>query len=96
MASITDCLKKGEFAWSNAAAQLFVVLTQEGHPVAYFSEKLNDAKQKYSTYDKHFLGFVVSSNGVSINPEKVRDIEEWPEPKTIRVVRSFHGLDTFY
>lgn len=27
------------------------VLTQEGRLVAFFSEKLNEAKQKYSTYD---------------------------------------------
>ena len=26
------------------------VLSQEHHPIAYFSEKLNDSKQKYSTY----------------------------------------------
>ena len=29
-----------------------VVLSQEDMPIAYFSEKLNDAKQKYSSYDK--------------------------------------------
>jgi len=28
------------------------VLSQECHPVAYFSEKLNKAKQKYLTYDR--------------------------------------------
>ena len=28
------------------------VLSQEQRPVAYFSEKLNEAKQKYSSYDK--------------------------------------------
>ena len=28
------------------------VLAQDGNPIAYFSEKLNDAKQKYSTYVK--------------------------------------------
>ena len=27
------------------------VLSQEGRPVAYFSEKLNDAKRKYFVYD---------------------------------------------
>jgi hypothetical protein len=31
------------------------VLHQECHPIAYFSEKLNEAKQKYSTYDKEFM-----------------------------------------
>jgi len=30
------------------------VLSQECHPIAYFSEKLNEAKQKYSTYDNEF------------------------------------------
>lgn len=30
------------------------VLRQEGKPLAYFSEKLNDAKRKYSTYDLEF------------------------------------------
>lgn len=34
------------------------VLSQERHPVAYFSEKLNEAKQKYSTYDKEFYAVV--------------------------------------
>ena len=34
------------------------VLSQERHPIAYFSEKLNDAKQKYSTYDKKFYAII--------------------------------------
>ncbi|XP_076935923.1 uncharacterized protein LOC143602821, partial [Bidens hawaiensis] len=29
-------------------------LSQLGRPIAYFSEKLNDAKRRYSTYDKEF------------------------------------------
>jgi hypothetical protein len=28
------------------------VLSQEDRPIAYFSEKLNEEKEKYSTYDK--------------------------------------------
>lgn len=34
------------------------VMSQEGHPIAYFSEKLNDVKQKYSTYDKEFYAVI--------------------------------------
>lgn len=36
------------------------VLSQEGRPVAFFSEKLNEAKQKYSTYDLEMYGIVQS------------------------------------
>ena len=34
------------------------VLSQEGRPVAYFSEKLNGARQNYSTYDLEFYAIV--------------------------------------
>ena len=35
-----------------------VVLSQEVKPIAYFSEKLNDAKKKYSIYDQEFDAIV--------------------------------------
>ncbi|XP_074570594.1 uncharacterized protein LOC141827268 [Curcuma longa] len=38
------------------------VLSQEGRPIAFFSEKLNDAKRKYSTYDKEFYAIVRALN----------------------------------
>jgi hypothetical protein len=34
------------------------VLTQEDRPIAYFSEKLNETKMKYSTYDKEFYAII--------------------------------------
>ena len=43
-----------------------------------------------------FLGFIVSEHDISANPEKVRVIREWPEPKSITETRSFHGLTSFY
>lgn len=43
-----------------------------------------------------FLGFVVSSDGMSADPKKVHAIVEWSEPRHIHEVHSFHGLATFY
>lgn len=34
------------------------VMSQLGRPIAYFSEKLNDGKRRYSTYDKEFYAIV--------------------------------------
>ena len=34
------------------------VLTQEGKPLAFFSEKLCDSRRKYSTYDKEFYAIM--------------------------------------
>lgn len=43
-----------------------------------------------------FLGYIVSHNGIHVDEEKVRTITDWPTPKTVGDVRSFHGLAIFY
>jgi hypothetical protein len=35
-----------------------VVFSQDNRPVAYFSEKLNGTKKKYSTYDKECYSII--------------------------------------
>ncbi|XP_019104879.1 uncharacterized protein LOC109134920 [Beta vulgaris subsp. vulgaris] len=41
-------------------------------------------------------GYIVSNEGVRVNPSKVQAILSWPEPKNTHDVRSFHGLASFY
>ena len=43
-----------------------------------------------------FLGYVVSAKGIEVDKEKLKAIKEWPTPKSITEVRSFHGLASFY
>jgi hypothetical protein len=39
---------------------------------------------------------VISSNELKMDLEKVREFREWPSPRSIFLVRSFHGLASFY
>jgi hypothetical protein len=43
-----------------------------------------------------YLGFVISSNELNMDLEKVREIREWTSPRSVFEVRSFHGLASFY
>jgi hypothetical protein len=43
-----------------------------------------------------FLGHVLSTNGIAIDPSKVKDILEWKLPTTVHQVRSFLGLAGYY
>ena len=43
-----------------------------------------------------YLGHVVSSAGISTDPEKVQVIREWPTPRCLKEVQSFLGLTSYY
>ena len=43
-----------------------------------------------------YLGFVVSTEGLKMDPEKVNAILEWPTLRSVTKVRYFHGLTSFH
>ena len=43
-----------------------------------------------------FLGHVVSKDGVSVDPTKVKAVTKWERPTMVTSVRSFFGLTGYY
>jgi hypothetical protein len=44
----------------------------------------------------HYLGHVLSEEGVAVDPDKIRSIMEWPTPKDVSDIRSFMKLAGYY
>ena len=43
-----------------------------------------------------FLGHVVSSEGIKVDPQKIEAVKNWPRPTTLTDIRSFLGLAGYY
>jgi len=43
-----------------------------------------------------FLGYTVSGEGVSTDPEKIEAVKDWPTPSNLRQCRAFVGLCQYY
>ncbi|KAJ9561114.1 hypothetical protein OSB04_006274 [Centaurea solstitialis] len=54
------------------------------------------SKCQFWLREVQFLGHVVSSDGIKVDPAKVEAIKEWEPPKTPSEVRSFLGLAGYY
>lgn len=43
-----------------------------------------------------FLGYVITKNGIRTDEEKIEKIKNFPQPKTLKQIRSFIGLASYY
>jgi hypothetical protein len=44
----------------------------------------------------HYLGHIISEDGITVDPEKIEAIKGWTTPKNVIEVRSFMGLVGYY
>ncbi|KAJ9548661.1 hypothetical protein OSB04_021204 [Centaurea solstitialis] len=56
----------------------------------------NHKKCHFMTTEVLFLGYLISGDGIRMDSSKVSAITTWPTPTSLREVRSFHGLASFY
>jgi hypothetical protein len=54
------------------------------------------SKCEFWNKEVSFLGHVVSPEGITVNPGKVKEVLEWKPPMTVSEVQSFLGLAGYY
>lgn len=58
--------------------------------------KINPEKCHFCRKELKYLGHIVSNRGIQTDPEKVKAIQDFPRPKTLRQVRGFLGMASWY
>ena len=53
-------------------------------------------KCEFSCSSTAFLGYIISTGSLSMDPEKVRAVEEWPKPVYRKALQRFLGFANFY
>jgi phosphatidylinositol kinase/protein kinase (PI-3 family) len=70
--------------------RLVLQVLREHHLYAMFS------KCEFFQKQVHYLGHVISKEGVAVYVENIRYIMEWPTPKNVYDIISFMGLARYY
>jgi hypothetical protein len=58
--------------------------------------QLHPGKCVFAQPQVQYLGYVLSEQGISASPEKVKAVRQYPTPKSVTDVRAFLGLASFY
>ena len=53
-------------------------------------------KCHFSSDTIEYWGFVLSKDGLKMDPSKVQTIQDWPEPRKVKDIQSFLGFANFY
>ena len=53
-------------------------------------------KCKFHVQKVSFLGFIILSEGISMDPERIRTVAEWPVPESVIDIQVFLGFSNFY
>jgi len=53
-------------------------------------------KCEFHSDSVEYLGYVLSSSGLTMSDAKVKTIQEWPEPKKVKDIQSFLDFTNFY
>ena len=53
-------------------------------------------KCNFYRYRIHYLGHIILGEGISIDPEKIEAIMNWPTPRNVTNARYFMGLLGYY
>lgn len=56
----------------------------------------NASKCHFDHSKVEYLGFIINSDGIKMNPNKLETVSKWPEPQKLKEPQGFLGFTNFY
>ena len=53
-------------------------------------------KCEFHTQETKYLGLIIGTDRVKMDPKKIETVKEWPQPRNLRDVQAFLGFANFY
>ena len=53
-------------------------------------------KCEFHSESVEYLGYILSPSGLTMSDDKIKIIQDWPEPKKVKDIQSFLGFANFY
>jgi hypothetical protein len=53
-------------------------------------------KSEFNVKQTKYLGFIISTDGIMVDPDKIKAVLDWKVPHTVKGIQSFLGFCNFY
>jgi hypothetical protein len=57
---------------------------------------LKQSKCAFGASEVEYLGHLVGKDGIRVDPKKIEAMQDWPHPKTLKILHGFMGLTGYY
>ena len=90
------CVFIDDVIFSNTAEEHTLRLENVLHRFDEANLQLHPGKCVFAQPQVQYLGFILSRDGISASPDKVKAVRQYPTPKSVKDFRAYLGLASFY
>ena len=82
--------------YSRSMEQHFKDLTEVFQLIRQANLRLNSKKSVFAAPKVRYLGYMLGDNTIEADPEKIRNIQNFPRPTSVKALKSFLGSVVFF
>lgn len=81
---------------AESVQHMLELLNEVGKRLSAANLAVNLGKCRFFVKEAKYLGYLISAEGIRADPDKLKTMQEYPKPKSVKEVRRFLGLTGYY